>query len=132
MIIRFVIYGAVGCLMEVLWTGLSALIHKNYRLNSNTSLWMFFIYGAIIVLEPVFRLVSPLNFLLRGLMYALLILLGEFITGTLLKRADVCPWDYSHTRFHVRGIVRFDYLPAWAAAGLVFEQIYWTLLRVGF
>jgi len=132
MIIRFIIYGAIGCLMEVLWTGLGALINKNYRLSSNTSLWMFFIYGAVIMLEPVFHLVSPLNFLLRGLMYAFLILLGEFITGTLLKRADVCPWDYSHTRFHVRGVVRFDYLPAWAVAGLVFEQIYWTLVRIGF
>ena len=117
--------------MEVLWTGLGALFNKNYKLSSKTSLWMFFIYGMVIVLEPIFRLVSPLNFLLRGLLYASFILLGEFITGTLLKRADVCPWDYSHTRFHVRGVVRFDYLPAWAVAGLVFEQIYWMLVRIG-
>ena len=128
MITRFIIYGAIGCLMEVFWTGFGALINKNYRLSSKTSLWMFFIYGMIVVLEPFFRLVSPLNFLLRGLIYASLILLGEFITGTLLKRVDVCPWDYSHTRFNVRGVVRFDYLPAWAAAGLVFEQIYWILV----
>ena len=127
MIIRFLIYGAMGCLMEVLWTGLSALRSKNYKLTSNTSLWMFPIYGLVVALEPFFRMLSPLNFLLRGLFYAALILLGEFVTGTLLKRARVCPWDYSHTRFHVRGVIRFDYLPAWAAAGLIFEQIYWWL-----
>jgi len=128
MIIRFIIYGAIGCLMEVLWTGLYALISKNYRLSSKTSLWMFFIYGMVVFLEPFFRLTSPLNFLLRGLIYALFILLGEFISGSILKRADLCPWDYSHTRFHVKGVVRFDYLPAWAIAGLVFEQIYWVLV----
>jgi len=127
MIIRFIIYGAVGCLMEVLFTGLCALRSKNFKLNSNTSLWMFFIYGMVIFLEPLFRLTSPLNFLLRGLIYASFIFLGEFLTGTLLKRADLCPWDYSHSRFSVKGVVRFDYLPAWAVAGLIFEQLYWIL-----
>ena len=128
MITRFIIYGAIGCLMEVLWTGLSELISKNYKLSSKTSLWMFFIYGMVVFLEPFFRLVAPLNFLLRGLIYASFIFLGEFITGTLLKRANICPWDYSHVRFQVRGVVRFDYLPAWAMAGLIFEQLYWMLV----
>jgi len=127
MIIRFIIYGAVGCLMEVFFTGLYALKSKNFKLSSNTSLWMFFIYGMVVFLEPLFRLISPLNFLLRGIIYASFILLGEFITGSLLKRADICPWDYSHSRFNVKGVVRFDYLPAWIVAGLVFEQLYWML-----
>ena len=128
MIIRFVIYGAIGCLIEVLWTGICELRNKNYRLSSKTSLWMFFIYGCIVALEPFFRMVAPLHFLFRGIIYAVFILLGEFVTGSLLKRVNVCPWDYSHTRFNVRGIIRFDYLPAWAVAGLVFEQIYWMLV----
>ena len=130
MITRFLIYGAMGWLMEVLWTGLAALRSKNYKLTSSTSLWMFPIYGLVVVLEPLFRLTAPLNFLLRGLVYAALIFLGEFVTGTLLKRAHVCPWDYSHTRFHVRGVIRLDYLPAWAAAGLVFERVYWWLVAL--
>jgi len=127
MIIRFIIYGAVGCLMEVLFTGLCALRSKDFKLSSSTSLWMFFIYGMVVFLEPFFRIMSPLNFLLRGAIYASFILLGEFITGSLLKRADICPWDYSHSRFNVKGVVRFDYLPAWVVAGLVFEQLYWML-----
>jgi len=127
MITRFIIYGALGCLMEVLWTGLGALRSKNFKLSSTTSLWMFFIYGMVVFLEPFFRMVAPLNFLIRGLIYAGLILAGEFITGTLLKRADFCPWDYSETRYHVKGIIRLDYIPAWAVAGLFFEQIYWVL-----
>jgi len=89
---------------------------------------MFFIYGLVVVIEPFFRMVGPLNFLLRGALYAAFILVGEFITGSILQRAKVCPWDYSHSRYHVRGVIRFDYLPAWAVAGLIFEQVYWRII----
>jgi uncharacterized membrane protein len=89
---------------------------------------MFFIYGMVVFLEPFFIIAAPLHLLLRCVIYAVLILTGEFITGSLLKRVQVCPWDYSHTRFHVKGLIRFDYFPAWAVAGLIFEQIYWFLV----
>jgi hypothetical protein len=127
MIIRFLIYGAVGCLMEVLWTGLGALFKKNYTLKSTTSLWMFFIYGMVLFLEPVFRLVAGWPVVLRGLLYAVCILSGEFLTGSLLKKAALCPWDYTGSRYHVMGIIRWDYAPAWAVAGLFFERIYWII-----
>jgi len=128
MITRFIIYGALGCLIEVLWTGLGAIKSKNFKLSSNTSLWMFFIYGLTVFLEPLFVMLEPMNFLLRGLIYAVIIFAVEFITGSILKRANVCPWDYSHTRFHVKGVIRADYLPAWVILGLFFEQIYWVLV----
>jgi len=128
MLTRFLIYGALGCLIEVLWTGLGSLKSRNFSLSSNTSLWMFFIYGLAVFLEPFFTILAPLNFLLRGLIYAAMIYAVEFVTGSILKRANVCPWDYSHTRFHVKGLIRFDYLPAWVALGLLFEQIYWYIL----
>jgi len=86
---------------------------------------MFPIYGMAIFLEPFFVMLSPVNFLLRGLVYAVLIYAAEFITGSVLKRANVCPWDYSHTKYHVKGLVRLDYLPGWVALGLLYEQIYW-------
>ena len=128
MIIRFVIYGALGCLMEVLWTGLCSLKSKNFKLSSTTSLWMFFIYGMVAFLEPVFRFIAPMPVLLRGLIYAVCIFTGEFVTGSLLKRIEVCPWDYSGAKYHVKGIVRWDYLPAWIVAGLDFEWVYWTIV----
>jgi uncharacterized membrane protein len=128
MITRFIIYGALGCLIEVLWTGLGALKSRNFRLTSNTSLWMFFIYGGAIFLEPFFVWLAPLNFMLRGIVYAILIYAVEFITGILLKRANICPWDYSHVRFQVKGVIRADYLPAWIFLGLFFEQIYFAIL----
>ena len=125
---RFAVYGALGWIIEVLWTGLGALKDKNYRLSSNTSLWMFFIYGMVVVLEPFFQILAPFNFLIRGMIYATFILVGEFITGSLLKRVEICPWDYSMTKYHVKGVVRLDYAPAWAVAGLFFEQVYWLIL----
>jgi uncharacterized membrane protein len=128
MITRFFIYGALGCLIEVLWTGLGALKEKNFRLSANTSLWMFLIYGMAIVLEPFFVAFSNWHFLLRGIVYAILIYAGEFVTGIILKRANICPWDYSHVKYQVKGIIRADYLPLWIIMGLFFEQIYWTLI----
>ncbi|MCL1882832.1 MAG: putative ABC transporter permease [Defluviitaleaceae bacterium] len=128
MISRFIIYGALGCLVEVLWTGLGAIKNKNFKLSSNTSLWMFFIYGLAVFLEPFFRMLEGFNFLIRGFVYAGLIFAVEFVTGVLLKRANLCPWDYSHTRFNVKGVIRADYLPAWIVLGLFFEQIYWVLV----
>jgi hypothetical protein len=127
MIMRFAIYGAIGCLMEVLWTGFGALFKKNFTLRSTTSLWMFFIYGMVVVLEPIFRLVAGWPFFFRSALYAACILGGEFLTGSLLKKAALCPWDYTGARFHVMGIIRWDYAPAWAVAGLFFEQIYWII-----
>jgi len=128
MITRFIIYGALGCLMEVLWTGLCSLRTRDFKLSSTTSLWMFFIYGMIAFLGPVFRIAAPFPLLLRGLLYAVLIFSGEFLTGSVLKRMAVCPWDYSATKYHVRGLIRLDYLPAWVVAGLVFEWVYWAIV----
>ena len=114
--------------MEVLWTGLASLKSKNFKLSSTTSLWMFFVYGMVAVLEPVFRLAAPMPFLLRGLLYASFIYSGEFITGSVLKRLKVCPWDYSAAKYHVKGLIRWDYLPAWVVAGLFFEWVYWAIV----
>ena len=32
-------------------------------------------------------------------------------------------WDYSHTPFHYRGVIRLDYAPVWFVTGLLFEKI---------
>ena len=128
MITRFLIYGAIGCLMEVLWTGLGSLLNRDYKLQSHTSIWMFFIYGMVVFFEPVFRLTASWPFLFRGVLYSVSIFIGEYITGSLLKVANICPWDYSQNRFHYNGLIRWDYAPAWAVAGLFFERVYWLIV----
>jgi uncharacterized membrane protein len=77
-------------------------------------------------LQALFRHIVVDVFYLRNV-YAVLIMCGEFVAGTLLKRADFCPWDYSAARYNVKGVVRLDYFPAWVIAGLFYEQIYWLL-----
>jgi len=116
--------------MEVFWTGLGSLVNKDFKMRSNTSIWMFFIYGMVVLLEPVYLLIQPLPFILRGVVYSLCILGGEYLTGTVLKRVSLCPWDYSHCRFGVQGVIRLDYAPVWFTAGLVFERIF-ILMGVG-
>ena len=53
MIKRFFIYGLIGWGMEIFWTGLYSLISGDLRLLAFTNLWMFFIYGAAVFLEPI-------------------------------------------------------------------------------
>ena len=124
MLMRFMMYGVIGWCMEILWTGLHSLFRKDFRLVANTSIWMFFIYGLAIFLEPVVDLMTALPIIARGGVYVVCIFMVEYLTGRLLKKANICPWDYSHSKYHVGGIIRFDYAPAWFAAGLIFEGIY--------
>src|SRR5690606_39436874 len=54
----------------------------------------------------------------------------EYTAGWLLRCAlGRCPWDYGRARWSVHGLIRLDYLPAWAAACLIFESL-WLELRV--
>jgi len=114
----------MGWCMEILWTGLHSLFRKDFRLTANTSIWMFPIYGLAVFLEPVCDIMMPLPIVLRGAAYVVFIFAAEYAVGTALKRLRVCPWDYSGSRFHVKGIIRLDYAPVWFAAGLIIEFIH--------
>lgn len=114
--------------MEIFWTGLHSFIKKDYRLVSTTSVWMFFIYGMVVWLEPVCELLSHYPVFARGGVYVLCIFGVEYMTGGLLKRLNMCPWDYSGSRYSVNGVIRLDYAPVWFAAGLIFERVYFMLI----
>ena len=116
--------------MEVFWTGMCALINRDFKLRASTSIWMFFIYGMVVFLEPVYLLMQSFPMVIRGIVYALCIFSGEYITGGALKLANLCPWDYTHCRYNVQGVIRLDYAPVWFAAGLIFEQVF-VILGVG-
>lgn len=124
MLKAYVIFGILGWIMEILWTGLNSLIQQDFKLTSSTSIWMFFIYGAAAFFSPICNLVSSLPVLIRGGVYVICIFTIEFITGSLMKQMHVCPWDYSQYKYNVRGVIRLDYLPLWFAAGIFFEFVY--------
>lgn len=117
-------YGALGILMEVFWTGLCSLLKKDYRLISRTSIWMFFIYGIAVFLEPVSDALWFMPLYMRGVVYVVCIFSVEYLIGGALKRIHVCPWDYSGSKYNIKGIIRLDYAPVWFIAGLIFEGIH--------
>ena len=126
MIKRFLMCGLTGWCMEVFWTGLGSALKKDKKLTSVTSIWMFPIYGIAVIIEPMSRHMTrkKIPTVTRGLIYAVMIFATEYATGSLLKKRDCCPWDYSKAKLNINGIIRLDYLPVWFAAGLIYERIF--------
>lgn len=74
-------------------------------------------------LSPICKLLKGKPLLLRGLAYAGLIFSGEYLTGALLSKKSLCPWDYGRSKWHVNKLIRLDYIPFWFVAGLLFERL---------
>ena len=119
----FLTCGLTGWCMEIIYTSLYCLREKNYKLIGNTSIWMFPIYGMASLLAPVCRLLKGKNIMLRGSIYTCGIFTCEYITGMLLKKHHLCPWDYSQSPVNINGVIRLDYAPFWLLAGVLFEHI---------
>ncbi len=119
----FFICGLAGWCMEILFTSAGSLLKKDGRLIGQTSVWMFPIYGMAACIGPVYQKMRKKPALLRGSVYTLGIFSFEYISGTLLKRHKLCPWDYSDAKTNIDGVIRLDYAPVWMAAGLLFERI---------
>lgn len=109
--------------MEILFTSAGSLLQRDGRLIGQTSVWMFPIYGMAACIRPVYRVIRGLPALLRGAVYSVGIFSCEYLTGTLLKKHHMCPWDYSGAKANIDGVIRLDYAPFWMAAGLLFERI---------
>ena len=99
------------------------MVHGDRIYTARTSIWMFPIYGMACFLTPLCRLLRKRNFLVRGMVYTCCIFTGEFLSGSLLKRHGACPWDYSHAKYNINGVIRLDYAPLWFGAGLLFEKV---------
>ena len=128
---RAALLACAGVAAEVLFTALTQPSGK--RLMGYSYAWMFPVYA---LLYPGFRLLLPLAgawaWPLRAALYAALIMLVELLTGLALRRAlGEAPWEpsYRGKRYCALGLVRLDYFPAWAAAGLAFEAAYRLLAR---
>lgn len=120
---NFFLCGSIGWCLEIFWTGLHALLNGEPTMMGKSSLLMFPIYGCASLIIPVYEKIAGIPAALRGLIYTGGIYLAEFTSGSILKYFQMCPWDYSHTPFHYKGIIRLDYLPVWFVTGLLFEKI---------
>ncbi len=121
---RFIICGAVGWCVEILWTGLNSLASGRFKLIGQSSLWMFPIYGCAALIEPLSKIYRKCNVFIRGIVYMLHIFFAEFISGTILQKFGMCPWDYSGTPYNIDGIIRLDYAPLWFGLGLFYEFLF--------
>ena len=120
---NFFLCGYVGWCLEIFWTGMHELIQGHSTMMGKTSLLMFPIYGCAAFIFPVYQKIHTFPLMLRGIIYTGGIYLAEFVSGSFLKHFHMCPWDYSSTPMHYKGVIRLDYLPVWFFTGLLFEKI---------
>lgn len=120
---NFITCGFIGWCMEILFTAFHSFRKRELTLTGKTSLWMFPIYGMAFLIKPLYHFIQKLPLLLRGFIYSIAIFLGEYVSGSILKKYQLCPWDYSKSRTNIKGVIRLDYTPCWMAAGLIFEKI---------
>lgn len=119
----FIKCGVIGWCMEIIFTAAGSLRRREMNLIGQTSLYMFPIYGCAAFFKPVFFLVKNLSFPIRALFYAASIFTAEFLSGMLLSKHSICPWNYGRHRWHINGLIRLDFLPLWSMAGLLFEHV---------
>jgi hypothetical protein len=87
---------------------------------------MWPVYGAAqLAFEPVHDALREQPALYRAGAYGVGFTCVEYASGRALRalRGDA-PWDYAHARAHLHGLIRADYVPVWACAGLAFEQLH--------
>jgi hypothetical protein len=148
---HFLIYVGIGVCAEILWTAVYDVVagcrvdpadprnrlplsrEERWRLEGRTYLWMFPLYGfAGLALEPWHDAMRGAPWLVRGLAWVATIFAIEYACGWAIHRAvGRCPWDYSYARWHVRGLIRLDYVPVWFCAGLLFERLHDALTAAG-
>lgn len=128
---RFFFYGLAGWGIEMVWTGMHSLFSGDLTLLGQSNLWMFFIYGCAVFLEPLHHAISRWNWPLRGLLWVIVIWTIEYASGLLLyKLLGAYPWYYSD-RLAVNGLITISYAPAWFVAGLIFEKFHKSLDEFG-
>lgn len=115
--------GILGWCLEILFTALQSFRRREKTGMGNTSVFMFFIYGMAAFLKPVYVLMRRFSVYVRGLVYMICIFSAEFTAGTLLAKKDLCPWNYEHSRYHIKKRIRLDYAPLWFLTGLLFERL---------
>jgi hypothetical protein len=55
----------------------------------------------------------------------------EYSTGGIYSLLGICPWNYTGALYSINGLIRLDYAPLWAVAGVMFERLYFVLKKGG-
>ena len=128
-LINTFLLASVGVTFEIIFTSITTFSRKrDQSFKGYSYLWMLPIYALV---YPTLTLLWPFIhdwlFLLRGLLYIILIYIAEYSTGWLLRQMlGKCPWekDYIGKQWAINGLIRLDYAPAWFITALLFEYLY--------
>lgn len=156
-VFRFVLYGFVGLSTEIIFYNLVKfgrrvpLVDRLFqfqwkvdpRLNLDAvwdaplvtlygqcSLWMFLVYAvaSFCLIEPIYRRLVYRPLALRAVLYGLVILAFEAVSGwVLVWLTGYKIWFYDD-RLNVIGMTSLYVLPIWMATGLLVELIYRELM----
>lgn len=128
---KIFLYGCLGLLVEVFFTGAVSLYRRNWRATSQTYLWMLPIYGVGGVALEAVQTTLQWHWFAMAFVYVPLIYAFEFVSGWGLKRIiGRCPWDYGSTRYSVMGLIRLDYAPFWLAMAMLFYPVSLGLTQI--
>lgn len=123
---RMAAYAFLGWSADFAFNRALAPLRGQPLLEIETSPWMLPLYALIQPLfEPAHDVLRGRPWALRGAVYGAGFIGVEYATGRLLRHLlGEAPWDYSHVRFQLHGVTRFDYFPLWALAGLALERVH--------
>ena len=124
---QFAVFGILGQLIEVWFTGIKSMLTGRLEGTAKTYLAMVWVYGTggtiLALLSGVINWYAPL----KALLFTVIIFAVEFGYGLLFQKLlGRCPWKYTSTetgeqihRFSIMGLIRVDYFPYWYILALV-------------
>lgn len=122
----------LGMATEVVFTAIYAIVVNKpvdgkplMALAGMTYVWMAFLYALIPIIGILFYdKVKHIPLYWRLPMYVLIIYFVEFTAGAFLQlTTGSCPWHYKEG-WHIMGLIRLDYFPAWALFAWMVERLY--------
>ncbi len=132
-LLRFLLFGWLGLLIEVHFTAAFQLLDGNWNMHGRTSPWMVLVYGLLgLVIGPVggWLRARGLSLPERALAYMVGIFVVEYFSGLAFNAVGLVLWDYSDKAFNLHGQITLLYAPFWFALGLVLEWLYRLIDRV--
>lgn len=123
---KYIAYGTLGLALEIFYTGFTSFLKGDFTLEGKSYIWMFFIYGLAVFIEPIHDRIRDKNFIIRGLIYMVLIYIVELITGSILTLlVGKCPWDYTGIEDKsINSIISIYFIPIWFVLGLILEKVH--------
>lgn len=133
---KFLVYGCLGWLIEVFFTGVYSLFQKHWKATSNTYLWMLPIYGFAGFTLDALHTFIPWPWYLRAPLYVAVIYGIEALSGFALEKltgliqskfggsgGGVVPWNYGKSSWTPAGLINLTYAPFWLIIALLFDPV---------